>query len=163
MRFEALGYRDVMGRFARRSEEMARGQREMVRDQSREMIAALGEEAPRATGTFAAGMHYRTDVRPGGTTATIYVRGKHAFLLPLIVRGTAGHEIPTGGSATQLAKGYPLGFFWEKGPAGPGKYHFWSVWHPGTKADDFVKRALDRRWPEMQRDLRRVAIRVAHG
>lgn len=161
--FEALGYRDVQGRFARRAERLAQDQRNMAREQSRLMVAALREEAPKKTGVFAQGIHYRTTVTPGGTRSTIYVRGEHAHLLEWIVGGTKPHEIPKGGSAAQLAKGYPLRFFWEKGPRGPDVYYFWSVMHPGTAEDDFPQRALDRRWPDMRAALQKVAVRATYS
>lgn len=161
--FEAAGYRDAQGRFAKRSEGLVRQQREMVREQSRLMVATLREEAPKKTGVFAEGIAYRTSVTSEGARSAIYVRGEHAHLLNWIVGGTKPHEIPKGGSAAQMAKGYPLRFFWEKGPRGPDVYYFWSVQHPGTKPDDFTQRALDRRWPDMRAALQKVAVRATYS
>ena len=161
--FEAAGYRDAQGRYAKRSANLVEGLRGMTRQQSRALVADLREEAPKRTELFAQGIHYRTDITAGGIKSTIYVRGEHAFLLGYIVKGTRAHEIPKGGSLAQMAKGYPLRFFWEKGPRGPDIYYFWSVWHPGTDPDDFVQRALDERWPEMRQALYKVARRVVVG
>jgi hypothetical protein len=160
--FEAAGYRDAAGRWAKKSRKLVESQRAMAREQSRELVAALREEAPKKEGTFAAGIRYRTTLTPSGVRSTIYVGGEHAFLLPIIVRGSRAHEIPMGGALAQLAKGYPLRFFWEDGPRGPDVYYFWRVWHPGTKPDDFVQRALDERWPHIQEALRKVARSVAY-
>jgi hypothetical protein len=157
MTFEAAGYRDVQGRYAKRSEQLVQRLREGVRQETRAFVAGLRAEAPKRSGLFGQGMHYRTDVTEHGIKSTIYVKGEHAFLLPFIVKGTKEHVIPKGGSMAQLAKGYPLRFFWESGPRGPDVYYFWSVTHPGTKPDDFPQRVLDERWPEMRKMLRRVA------
>ena len=162
MTIEAAGYRDVQGRYARRSENLVRQLRAGVRDETRAFVARLQAEAPRRSGLFAEGIHYRTDVTEHGIRSTIYVRGEHAFLLPLIVKGTKEHVIPKGGSSAQLAKGYPLRFFWRDGPRGPDVYYFWSVMHPGTKPDDFPQRVLDERWPEMRQMLRQVARSVEY-
>lgn len=157
MTFEAYGYRDVQGRYAKRTASLVKRLRASVRVQSRALIASLRVEAPRDTGIFAGGIHYRTTITPKGIKSTVYVRGEHAFLLDYIVKGTKAHEIPKGGSLAQMAKGYPLRFFWEKGPRGPDIYYFWSVWHPGTAPDDFPQRVLDERWPEMRKDLQKTA------
>jgi hypothetical protein len=160
MTFEAAGYRDVQGRYAKRSANLVAQLRAGVREESRAFVTHLREEAPKRSGLFAGGMHYRTDVTEHGIRSTIYVKGEHAFLLPIIVKGTREHVIPKGGSTAQLAKGYPLRFFWEDGPRGPDIYYFWSVLHPGTEPDDFPQRVLDERWPEMQEMLRKVARSV---
>lgn len=162
LRYQAEGYRDVQGRFSRRTEQLARMQRDLARDEGREMVRALREAAPEKTGKFKEGIHYRTDVRHDGTTVTVYVRGEHAFLLPLLTEGTRPHQIPKGGSAEQMAKGYPLRFYWEKGPKGAGIYHFWSVQHPGFPPQFFVARVIEQRLPHMRRNLQSVARRIAY-
>ena len=162
MKFEAQGYRDVQGRFARRSAQLAQMQRDMTRQEGRAMVDLLREMAPKKSGEFAQGISYRTDVQPGGTSVTVYVRGKHAHLLPFLTEGTHAHLIPRGGSAEQMAKGYPLRFYWEKGPRGPGIYYFWSVRHPGFAPKFFVAKAIEQRLPEMRRALHGVAVRIAH-
>jgi len=156
MTFEALGYRDVQGRYAKRSKKLEERSRSMVRQQSRLLMEELRQEAPRDTGEFAAGIRYQTRVTSQGVKSTIYVRGKHAFLLPYIVHGTEDHDIPKGGALVQMAKGYPLRFFWENGPRGPDIYYFWSVHHPGTAPNDFVQRAIDERWPDAKKALQQV-------
>jgi len=82
-------------------------------------------------------------------------------VLPFLIYGTRPHTIPTGGSAAQMAKGYPLTFYWEKGPAGKGWYSFWSVQHPGTKPSPFVDEAYREIGPQLKSDLQKVAVRVA--
>ena len=72
-----------------------------------------------------------------------------------------GEGKATGGSAAQMAKGYPLTFYWEKGPAGKGWYSFWSVQHPGTKPSPFVDEAYREIGPQLKSDLQKVAVRVA--
>lgn len=157
---DAYGYRDVLGRFARRAEALETRKREALRGLGREMVAALQAEAPQKTGEFAKGLRYRTDLRGTTTTVAFYASGKHAFLLDYIREGTPAHTIPKGGAAVQMAKGYPLRFYWPNGPRGSGIYHFWSVEHPGTQPNDFVQRVLDDKTPTMRAALRQVARRV---
>lgn len=157
---EAYGYRDALGRIARRTTELETRKREALRALGREMVAELQAEAPRKTGTFAKGLRYRSDAHGTTTTLTFYASGEHAFLLDYIRQGTRKHTIPKGGSAAQMAKGYPLRFYWPKGPRGAGFYHFWSVEHPGTKPNDFVQRALDDKTPTLRAALRKVVQQV---
>ena len=160
LKVEAVGYRDVLGRFARRAQGLADAQREVVRRGAQSMWAMLRYFAPKRTGEFAEGLNYRTDETAGGTTATFYAKGKHAYLLPWIVSGTPPHEIPIGGSAAQMAKGYPLHFYWER----IGEWvSFWSVHHPGTKPNPFVGKAMAVSWPTMRDDMRKTARRVIYG
>ena len=162
MRFETQGFRDVQGRFAKRSERLAEMQRDLARKEGRAMVGLLREMAPKKSSKFAQGIHYRTTPFEGGTTVTIYVRGEHAHLLRFLVEGTHAHLIPRGGSAEQMAKGYPLRFYWEKGPRGPGVYYFWSVRHPGFEPKFLVAKAIERRLPEMRKSLQGVARRIAY-
>lgn len=157
LKIEALGYRDVAGRFAKRSEVLAQEKREMVRRQGRAMVVTLRHYAPKATGEFVQGISYRTDVRGDRVTATIYVKGKHAFVLPFLVEGTKPHEIPIGGAAAQMAKGYPLHWISKS-----GEHHYaWSVWHLGTLPDPFIANAMDAMTPQFEYGLAQVARRVA--
>ena len=159
LKVEAIGYRDVLGRFARRSQRLVQAQRDMVRRGAQGMLAMLRYFAPKRSGEFAAGLNYRTDETAGGTTATFYAKGKHAYLLPWIVEGTRPHIIPIGGSAAQMAKGYPLHFYWER----IGEWvSFWSVHHPGTKPNPFIGQAMEVEWPVMKSDLRQTARRVIY-
>jgi hypothetical protein len=134
---------------------------EMFQEERRELLKALREEAPKDTGEFERGIHVSLYERGGMTHLDAYVTGPHAYLLPWIVNGTRGHEIPTGGAAAQMAKGYPLKFYWENGPNGPGVYAYWSVWHPGTRPNRFPSRALRRRKPDLYMNLQRVGAEVA--
>ena len=134
-----------------------------------EYIAHLGtrDEAPRDTGAFADGLKVRHavqsmgsgldqfEIRSTGPHATV---GNGLSLWQLITRGTQPHVIPRGGAPAQMAKGYPLSFYWGNGPRGPGLYHYWSVNHPGTKPNRFVDRALDRWRPEARRELREFGL-----
>jgi len=158
---EALGYREVTGRFARRSQVLETERRALIRNAGRTFTEALARHAPKRTGEFARGLFYRTYDRGYTSEARFYAGGKHAFVLPFLIYGTRPHTIPTGGSAAQMAKGYPLTFYWEKGPAGKGWYSFWSVQHPGTKPSPFVDEAYREIGPQLKSDLQKVAVRVA--
>lgn len=160
LQFEAKGYRDAQGRFAKRTEELAMARREIVWTEGREMTKALRKHAPKSSGVFARGIIYVLQEGAQATTLSILSTGRHAFLLPFIVHGTRPHQIPRGGSAAQLAKGYPLRFYWEKGPKGPGIYYFWSVNHPGTKPNPFIDRALAERQPIMAANVQKMATKL---
>ena len=162
LKFRAIGFRNALGRFATRQRLLQVEKREMVREVSRDYVRILREESPKDTEVYANGIAYRTDDRGNITTGTVYVRGEHAFLTDIILNGSKPHVIPTGGAAAQLAKGYPLRFFWQKGPQGPGVYRFWKVNHPGTRPNDFVGRANARMARPAQERLNRVSSRVAN-
>ena len=152
--FEALGYRDAQGRITRRTEVLEQERRAMMRRAGRTMTGALKDEAPKREGLFAAGIYYRTYDRGHTSEVRFYVRGEHAFLLPMIVGGTKPHVIRPRGD-------YPLRFYWEKGPSGPGEYRFMHVNHPGTQPNAFPERAYQRVGPDIIRDGQRVAVKVA--
>lgn len=158
---EAVGYRDALGRMAARTEALQQEKRETLRRIGRQTVAALQDAAPKRSGDFAKGIGFRTDVRGRETRLTFYVGGPHAFLLDYIRKGTRPHEIPTGGAAAQRAKGYPLRFYWPKGPHGPDIYYYWRVWHPGTKPNDFVQRVLDQQAAAYRYEIARTAQQVA--
>jgi len=168
--FEAMGYRNAQGRFAQRTEKLAAERREIARDAGRMTLAALKARAPRSkpvpgqkstSGTFARGLIYRTYERGNAVQARFYATGPHAFVLPFLVKGTRPHVIPTGGALAQMAKGYPLRFYWKKGPQGPGIYRYWSVNHPGTQPSPFIEEALADVEPELSKMLRKRARSVA--
>lgn len=159
---ELIGFRDTLGRFARRGDELRIAQREEARTQARATLAIIKHYAPRKSGQYADGLRTRTTETADGTFLTIYASGPHAWLHDLLVGGTVAHEIPRGGSVAQMAKGYPLSFYWERGPGGPGLYHFWSVWHPGTDPDPFMALAMEAMSPQFDQSLARVAKRVAY-
>ncbi len=163
LRMEFAGYRDAQGRFARRTEELARARRGIVRQEGRALVQALKTFAPKKSGKFAEGIAYRTDERGDSTTLTIYARGEHAFLLPILTGGSRPHIIPRGGSAAQLAKGYPLRFFGQHGPRGPGIYYYWSVRHPGTEPSDFAAKAIESREPQIEYNTLRMVRQVIHN
>jgi len=156
LKMEVLGYRDMQGRYARRTDALQAGTRDMVRTEARALLAALRFYAPKKTGQFAQGLGYRTDERPGGVTSTFYASGPHAFLLPIFVHGSKPHPIVA-------RRARALRFFWEHGPRGPDVYYYKSVWHPGTDPDPFVSLALDSREPHFDYNLRTVSRQVIWG
>jgi hypothetical protein len=92
--FEALGYRDVAGRMARRSTELVQAQRDEMRELGRAGVSTIRHYAPEDTGKFKAGIRYRTTDTGKGTTLAFYASGEHAYLLPFLTEGTPPHEIP---------------------------------------------------------------------
>lgn len=170
LRFQTLSFSDVGGqakvqevrkRFKGRQRILEQERHALVERETDRLLGGVKWEAPEDTGKFKRGLRANiAQPTMGFSSATIGAFGEHGFLLPFIVRGTRAHEIPKGGSAAQMAKGYPLGFFWVHGPRGPGWYHFWSVQHPGTKPNDFIHRALDQWRPSAADALRELGLKV---
>lgn len=158
---QAFGYRDVLGRFAQRTAALTDTRRDLARESGRIMVEQLKIHAPRKTGKFAAGLFYRTYERGDMVETRFYAGGEHGYVLPFLAYGTADHIIPRGGSAAQKAKGYPLRFFWQKGPRGPGMYSYWSVHHPGTNASPFIGLARVSAQPPIRELLRRTVRKLA--
>lgn len=129
----------MVGRYARRSAAMQRQLRAEARTIGKDGVAALQHYAPEKTGLFKKGIRYRTGEFSVGVTTTFYASGPHAFVLPFLVDGTKEHEIPIGGSAAQMAKGYPLSFINRFGE----RQRSWSVWHPGTQPSPFIALAME--------------------
>ena len=159
--YELKGIRDELGRFARRQKRLVEGRREAMRAMGRILTTALRRNAPKDTGIFAAGLFYRTYDRGHKGFLHTYSAGSHGYLLNWIVKGTKPHKIPIGGSAAQIAKGYPLRFYWEKGPSGPGIYRFWSVNHPGTDPNPFIEETSAEMHDAVVEELNKVAASVA--
>lgn len=159
MRYGAEGVPEAASRLGIRAKELVKQRAALVKKESKRLIGFVRREAPRDTGVFAEGIKgWSIGTPPDMSLTEVVATGEHAFLLDYIVKGTPDHDIPKGGSAVQMAKGYPLGFWWEKGPAGPGKYHFWSVHHPGTKPNDFVKRGRVKWQPWATRRFRKLGM-----
>lgn len=153
---EALGYRDIAGRFARRSDELERARRDAMRELGREGVKTIQHYAPEDTGIFKRGIRYRTTDTGFSTRLTFYASGEHAFVLKFLTEGTPAHEIPTGGAEVQKAKGYPLHWVGDDG----ADHYAWSVMHPGTLPDPFMALAIDALSPQMARATGRIARRV---
>jgi len=154
LKLEAIGYRDARGRLAQRTDKLAQVQREEMRGLGRAGVSALRHYAPEDTSKFKQGIAYRTDDRGSSTTLTFYVRGEHAFLLPMLTGGTKPHPITPHGN-------YPLRFFWPRGPEGAKVYYYMHVNHPGTIPDPFVAYAMESLSPQAEMALARIARRVA--
>jgi hypothetical protein len=159
--YEAVGAERAIAYGSSRRHHLEREQKALITDETHRLQRIAKDEAPKDTGVFAEGIYAEVvQTITGDWNSTIGVRGKHAFLLDYIIGGTRPHEIPKGGSAAQLAKGYPLRFYWERGPNGPGVYFYWSVQHPGTKPNPFHRRALTRWRPGMLRRIGLLGMRV---
>ena len=165
LRFETEGFNLVHGSTRDKQKAFRLTAQQVVAEESERLRAALWQEAPKDTGKFADGIYVdqTTSWMSELPQAQIRVKGEHAFLLPFIVKGTKAHEIPTGGSSAQMAKGYPLSFYWQNGPKGPGQYFFWSVWHPGTQPNDFVTRAKNRWMPGAKTRFQQAGLRIQRG
>ena len=123
-------------------------QRDGLRFHGRRFVSLAFDEAPKDSGDFASEIRFRTFQRGrtlGFTASTPQPLGK------FILEGTKAHPI------TPKGPGYPLRFFWQNGPRGAGIYHYFSVWHPGTKPNRFIGRALFRWLPGARVLLREIS------
>ena len=90
---------------------------------------------------------YTKHQTPDGLVGEIWIPYQLKFTFP---PGTKPHLIPGGSKVSslqeaatlQMHKGYPLRFYWEQGPRGPGMYFYWAVQHPGFKGGDWVERMM---------------------
>lgn len=159
--------------FGMRAKDLKAGRLALMKRLGQDLVEDLQDEAPKKTGLFAAGLSYRlSEAFTGDTLVQIESGGEHArvgttsglqpmYLAKLLTTGTRPHIIPRGGSAEQMAKGYPLSFYWENGPRGPGLYHYWSVQHRETQPNPFIQRAVDRWWPGAQAQWEQLGYDVA--
>lgn len=143
-------FRDILGRYARASDELLEMRRPLVQRQGRRFRELAVEEAPKGeTGKFAEGIRWRSFVR--GSELGFSVSDPQP-IGTWIRLGTRAHDIPK----PARPPGKPLHFFWAKGPAGAGMYTFFNVRHPGTKANKYIGRAYRRWLPGARADLRMV-------
>jgi hypothetical protein len=142
LRFDGRGFQTAAMATDAAARDLMRRQEALVHEEANILLDWLRRNAPRKTGALANSLYVSTSRglldAMGMPMAMISVRADQRQKLRWIVEGTKPHIIPKGGAAAQLAKGYPLSFFWPKGPKGPGWYHFWQVHHPGTRPNDFV-------------------------
>lgn len=87
---------------------------------------------------FATALRYTINTVMNGTGVEVqgFVQANSPYAF-FVHEGTRAHEIPTGGAAAQIAKGYRLRYSKDGTVRMP-----WSVMHPGTTAQPFLKDAL---------------------
>ncbi len=143
-------FRDIAGRFAKASKEMQDSRRDLVLELGRSFVQYARLEAPispAGTGHFASKIMFRSVMTASGIGFAVY---SPEPLTKWIVEGTKAHRIPKEGNKL-------LVFFWVKGPAGSGMYHFMHVQHPGTKPNPFIARAYARWEPEASVGMARIS------
>lgn len=151
---EARGLRALDGRFARASEIAATRRDALLRALAVQARDKLAQAAPRGTGPgqHLADLFTVTPIATQGQTASVTVTnskqvrggGKVYNLVDLLTTGTRPHNIPN-------AFGWGLG-------AGIGG-RFSGLFHPGTRANPFVSKAL--RGLDVASEGQKVAIKVA--
>lgn len=115
----------------------------ILEDAANELLEDLKDAAPVKTGETRDSA-YGPDLDDAAMTATIGFDTPQSDYTNV---GTAPHVISSRGD-------YPMVFFWENGPNGPGTYAYHSVNHPGIEPtywfddlvdqwDDYVQRAAD--------------------
>jgi hypothetical protein len=162
LRFQESGSMMAYTSMLKAHGQLDKYRRQMFTKERRTLQKELRAQAPKKTGAFSRSIRAFTYETPDGMShLEAHVDDRYTDLLGWIVNGTRAHEIPTGGAPAQMAKGYPLRFYWEHGPNGPGVYYYWRVWHPGTKPNNFPNRALRARLPYMRKAWRRIGVDVA--
>jgi hypothetical protein len=158
-------FRDIAGRFAKANQQLLEDRREMVRTLGRRYVELAKEEAPKKSGEFAKGHLFRTFIQGDRIGFNAY---SPQPLGTFIIRGTATHHIAANAASA-------LYFFWPKvgmftvvpksggfathvsdGKLWVGKGY---VSHPGTKPNEYTRRAYDRWKPEARPALRQIALR----
>jgi len=115
-------------------------------------IRSILDDAATIAQNFAPGDRLKSqisveDYRQTASGAEGAVGGPHQLIRFTLPPGTVAHFIPGGlavhsygdAAAIQLAKGYPLRFYWER--VGAVVYR-WSVFHPGYKGSDWGERVF---------------------
>ena len=141
-------FRDILGRFTKANKELLNDKRKMMKQLGSKMVGFERAEAPKKTGRFAKGIHYKTFVRGEIIEMRTY---SPEPLGTYITKGTKAHLIVA-------RKASALRFFWESGPRGAGIYFFKWVMHPGTKPNPYVDRAYARWYPGAKIELSRIAL-----
>ena len=140
---------ELTSRFRFGEKVVTQGQQDLMsRKLGPDLLSLVRAEAPSKTGKFAQGITLKMGGSGGKTSFQI---GIPSPLGRWVQEGTKPHVIRPKGP------GYPLRFFWAKGPRGPGIYRYMSVNHPGTKANRFVSRAYSKWLPGARRDIRALA------
>ena len=161
--------RDLGGRFATANATLMESQREEARFLGEKWVEFAQAEAPKDTGEFAQGIYYRTFEQGEGIGLRGYFSPREGKenLGVWIIEGTRPHQI----AATNAEALY---FFWKKigmwtivPKKATGGNHvdkqgrFWIgkgyVNHPGTKPNDFNRRAFDQLYSEFEPALNRIA------
>jgi len=143
-------FRDMKGRFVAAGDEIPRVYQDEARRLGKEMVEIARKEAPRKTGEYASKIRYQTFV--SGSTVGFRIYAPEP-LTTFIIEGTKPHQI-------RAKSGGVLAFEWDKGPQGAGMYFFRFVQHPGTKANPFPERSLDKfKTPESKRAFSKISTR----
>jgi len=140
--------RDFAGRFAKVGGATMQIRRSQLDGGMRALVNLLRDEAPVRSGAFRKGIGYRIN-----QTSPLVIQGETFAPEPLatfIKGGTKPHDILP-------RRGNVLAFFWADGPRGPGTYFFPKVHHPGTKANPYHERALQRWRPIAKEVLAKMA------
>lgn len=138
-------FRDLQGRFAKAEDALLDIRRDELRQFGRRVVSVMQAEAPKKTGQFASGIRFRTTQE--GDAVSLSVSSPQP-LGKWIVQGTKPHVI------TPRGQGYPLRF-----TVGGTTVFAYRVQHPGTKPNNYPKRAVDQLRPEMSRVLSRISTR----
>lgn len=144
-------FRDIHGRFVKATDELLAARRDEARALGSKLASYIKAEAPHKTGKYISSIGYQTFIHGKDMGFRIYAAQP---LTTYLTQGTRPHVIMAKRSSV-------LAFFWEGGPRGAGMYFFKVVHHPGTKANPFIEKALQKFSPEPQASFMRMAGRWA--
>lgn len=160
-------FRDLLGRFASvRDSRAVEHAREHAHRAGRILSDALRQEAPSSRPDplgrpkppgyrkLRDNINAQVEMK-GGPPPGFEIKMTAPPQVRFVLDGTPPHIIPRGGSAEQMARGYPLHFWWHKQNR---EAWFWSVNHPGTQPNRFDLRALRKVRERVLEEARRGAI-----
>lgn len=142
--FEVRGMRDVQGRFARATKELAAAQRDEMRAMGRTIVRVIQYEAPVRTGDLKKGITFKTYLR--GNNTELRVTSK-MFYTEMVIRGRRGFG-PVRAKALRF----------EPGP--PGSGFIFRKWVGPTRPNNFPARAFRKLGDEPAKTAKRISARV---
>lgn len=153
---ESVGFRDLRGRFTKATTEMMNERVDFFRSLGRRMVSLARAEAPKRTGEYARGFTFVFSKKKSDISGQLITPEP---LTKWIVRGTKAHNIRP--IERYGPRGLPISFGSKYVGSGyGGKIMFFGrVRHPGTKANPFLDRVVERLDPEIATYLSRLATR----
>ena len=141
---EVRGMRDIQGRFAHVTAELADAQRDEMKAMGRTIVRAIQHEAPVRTGALRKGVTFKTYLR--GKSTELRVTSK-MFYTGYVIRGRKGFG-PVRAKALRF----------EPGP--PGSGFIFRKWVGPTRPNNFPARAFRKLRDEPMKTARRISARV---
>lgn len=166
-----MGFRDILGRFAKADGAIKFRSRKIAEEAGQLAVKALKKNAP-------VGVHYiiSSDGKSVKETRPATLKKSLKYKLVQTNKGTEVHILcaphaafvvkPTKAHEIVAKNKKSLRFFWPGAPAqvvkaqGGNIVHFTRVWHPGTKGNPFHERTIVEIEPKLKNLMNKGAARV---